>query len=206
MSTTETTSSDSPKLPPMPRIKTERLLLRPFNLYDAKPYVRLISHPKVLHDTDTPHDLSEQSTYEWINQHSSFWNNRQNVFLLITSLETREIVGAASLFIYSYHNKADLGYWIAYPHWGKGYATEANKEMVSIAFDTLNLFRLEANHLLRNPTSGRVLTKLGFTQEGILRKGYLKDNIYEDLVLYGQLQSDYQARKNQKSQTPPPQK
>ncbi|PWU07159.1 MAG: hypothetical protein C5B43_00765 [Verrucomicrobia bacterium] len=176
---------------PIPRIKTERLLLRPFCLYDVKPYFALITDPNVLQGTDMPHELEEGTIREWIIGHSDFWQRRRELFLLATNLETREIVGSVSLFTYDRHNKADLGYWIAYKEWGKGYATEATRAVVKFAFRTMKLHRLEANHLVRNPSSGNVLTKIGFQYEGMSRDSYLKDGVYEDLKFYGMLEEDF---------------
>ena len=60
----------------------------------------------------------------------------------------------------------ELGYWIARPHWGRGYATEASRALIDIA-RTLGFTRLEGSHFLDNPASGRVLEKLGFEPLGI---------------------------------------
>lgn len=59
----------------------------------------------------------------------------------------------------------ELGYWIARDHWGRGYATEAARAVLSIA-RALRHGRIEASHFLDNPASGRVLRKLGFTPTG----------------------------------------
>ena len=61
----------------------------------------------------------------------------------------------------------ELGYWIARPHWGRGFATEAGKALVDIA-KALELASLEGSHFLDNPASGRVLEKLGFEPVGII--------------------------------------
>ena len=61
----------------------------------------------------------------------------------------------------------ELGYWIARPHWGQGFATEAGRQLVEIA-QTLGISRLEASHFVDNPASGRVLEKLGFQSTGIV--------------------------------------
>ena len=175
----------------MPRIKTERLLLRPFCLYDVKNYFELATDSDVLSGTDMPHELSETSVREWVLSHPECWQRRREVYVVVTEIETRETVGSVSLFTYDRHNKADLGYWIAKEHWGKGYGTEATEAMVTYAFDTMKLHKLEANHLLRNPSSGKVLEKLGFIYEGLHRDAYLKDGKYEDLVFYGLLRSEY---------------
>ena len=60
----------------------------------------------------------------------------------------------------------ELGYWIARPHWGRGYATEASGALIDIA-RTLGFERLEGSHFVDNPASGRVLEKLGFEPLGI---------------------------------------
>ena len=61
----------------------------------------------------------------------------------------------------------ELGYWIARPHWGQGFATEAGRAVLDIA-KALGLKRLEASHFLDNPASGRVLEKLGFRSTGLI--------------------------------------
>ena len=61
----------------------------------------------------------------------------------------------------------ELGYWIARPRWGRGFATEAAAALVEIA-RALGLACLEGSHFLDNPASGRVLEKLGFEPLGIV--------------------------------------
>jgi RimJ/RimL family protein N-acetyltransferase len=62
--------------------------------------------------------------------------------------------------------KTEFGYWIARPHWGKGYATEAGRAALAAARDSLRLSTIHAGHFLDNPASGRVLEKLGFRPTG----------------------------------------
>ena len=61
----------------------------------------------------------------------------------------------------------EFGYWIARPHWGRGFATEAGLALVAMA-KALGIGRLEASHFLDNPASGRVLEKLGFKSTGMI--------------------------------------
>ena len=63
-------------------------------------------------------------------------------------------------------DEAELGYWIAPDHWGRGYATEAGRAVVELAFDGLRLPALAAGHFTDNPASGAVLRKLGFAPTG----------------------------------------
>jgi RimJ/RimL family protein N-acetyltransferase len=61
----------------------------------------------------------------------------------------------------------EMGYWIARPFWGRGFASEACAALVEIA-RTLGLGSLEGSHFLDNPASARVLEKLGFEPLGLV--------------------------------------
>ena len=89
-----------------------------------------------------------------------------------------------------YKKSAEIGYWIGEPHWGKGIATEATKQLVSYAFEQLDLVRLYAGVFSFNPASGRVMQKLGMIQEGLLRDHTYRWGKHEDLIAYGLLSSD----------------
>lgn len=59
----------------------------------------------------------------------------------------------------------EIGYWIARPFWGQGFATEAGRAVMEIA-RTLGYARLTGSHFLDNPASGKVLEKLGLEPTG----------------------------------------
>ncbi|MFH8343066.1 GNAT family N-acetyltransferase [Streptomyces sp. AM6-12] len=59
-----------------------------------------------------------------------------------------------------------LSYILREDSWGHGYATHAAHQVVTAAFTTAGLNRLEAMHHPDNPASGRVLAKAGFTRIG----------------------------------------
>jgi RimJ/RimL family protein N-acetyltransferase len=61
----------------------------------------------------------------------------------------------------------ELGYWIARPFWGRGFAGEAGEALIGIA-RALGLRQLEASHFIDNPASARVLDKLGFESTGFI--------------------------------------
>lgn len=58
--------------------------------------------------------------------------------------------------------EAEIGYWIGTDYWGRGVATEAVREVLRFAREELGVVRFRARHLIENPASGRVLSKLGF--------------------------------------------
>ncbi|MEU2800944.1 GNAT family N-acetyltransferase [Streptomyces sp. NPDC007117] len=59
-----------------------------------------------------------------------------------------------------------ISYILREDTWGHGYATHAVHQVVTVAFSTAGLNRLEAMHHPDNPASGRVLAKAGFTRIG----------------------------------------
>src|SRR3546814_19380164 len=64
-----------------------------------------------------------------------------------------------------------MGYWIARPYWGLGFATEAGRQLLHIA-RAMNLPKLSAGHFVDNPASGAVLRKLGFRPTGKVAQRY----------------------------------
>lgn len=71
-----------------------------------------------------------------------------------------------------------------------GIATEALQAVITSAFGSLPLNRLEAQHDIRNAASGRVMEKCGMRREGILRQRVKNKNEYIDTVLWSVLRSD----------------
>jgi RimJ/RimL family protein N-acetyltransferase len=80
------------------------------------------------------------------------------------------------------------------PYWNRGYATEAAAALLAFGFNELSLNRIYASYLARNPSSGRVMEKVGMLREGIVRQGTKKWEKYEDLVCYAILRDDWVDR------------
>ncbi len=59
----------------------------------------------------------------------------------------------------------ELGYWVARPYWGLGFATEASRAVMHIARAS-GLKGVRASHFVDNPASGRVMRKIGFRPTG----------------------------------------
>jgi RimJ/RimL family protein N-acetyltransferase len=77
-----------------------------------------------------------------------------------------ELVGACGLGRRP-SGAVEMGYWIARPFWGRGFATEACGALIEMA-RALGLSTLEGSHFIDNPASARVLDKLGFEALGII--------------------------------------
>jgi RimJ/RimL family protein N-acetyltransferase len=143
--------------------RTARLTLRPAWLEDAPQLAAAIGHESVtrnLSKVPWPYAVADAEAF--------LTRPRQpkDIFCLILEHEgnyPRLIGGIGMAPIEGGH---EFGYWLTPGAWGRGYATEAGRAMVSAARHTLGLRRLKAGHFVDNPASGRVLTKLGFRPTG----------------------------------------
>lgn len=170
----------------LPNIETERLMLRPFNLNDAKEVQRLAGDVEIAKTTlNIPHPYEDGIAEEWISQHEGEYEKGASLTLAITHREEKYLIGAIGLMMNKNYDRAELGYWIGKPYWGKGYCTEAAKALCDYGFINSGLNKIYATHLKRNPASGRVMQKIGMKQEGILKEHVKKWGKYEDLVYYG---------------------
>jgi RimJ/RimL family protein N-acetyltransferase len=80
-------------------------------------------------------------------------------FVTLPTADGAKLIGCAGLGRDG--DQVELGYWIARDHWGRGYATEAVRAVLSVA-RALGHRRVVASHFFDNPASGRVLEKAGF--------------------------------------------
>lgn len=175
-----------------PNIKTERLILRPFELNDASTVQQLVGDPTIADTTlNIPHPYQDGMAEGWIAAHQPQFETGTSVVFAITLRTTGALIGSIGLGIERRHDRAELGYWIGVPYWGKGYCTEAGYALFTYAFNELLLNRILACHFTRNPASGKVMQKLGMIQEGIARKSVKKGEQYEDIVSYGILREDW---------------
>ena len=104
-------------------------------------------------------------------------------------------IGNVSLFrIDAVQGRADIGYSLHPDHWGRGYASEALARVLKHAFDAMGLRRIEADIDPRNAASCRLVERLGFVREGLLRERWQVAGEVCDTALYGLLAHDWTAR------------
>ena len=87
--------------------------------------------------------------------------------------------------------EADLGYELDPAYWGRGYATEAARAMVDLGFRELALDRISSWCIADNTASARVLERLGFRQEGRLRRNEFFKGRWWDTLLYALLREEW---------------
>ena len=171
--------------------QTERLTLRPYALTDIPSLVPLIGAREVAATTlRIPYPYTESYAQDFIASAQEDLATGKCVRLGIILRESGTLCGGIGLVIEAEHRRAELGYWIGVPYWGKGYATEAARAVVKYGFGTLGLHRIFASHVPNNPASGKILQKIGMRHEGRFRAHVLKWGEFVDLEMYGMVASD----------------
>lgn len=177
-----------------PVLTTERLLLRAFRPSDVDAVLALASDVEIARNTlNIPHPYQRGQAEAWIAAHPDQLRNHEAVTYAVTDRAASELFGAVGLILETEHRRAELGYWIGRPYWGRGFATEAARAVVAWGFGALELHRIHASHFPRNPASGHVLRKLGMRHEGLLRQHVRKWEEFLDLERYGLLHDEFEG-------------
>jgi len=145
--------------------RTPRLLLRPGFPEDAPALAAAITDEAIVRNLSAvpwPYGMRDAEAF--------LASPRDPVLPFFLILERTEseprVIGACGLGRRP-SGSVEMGYWIARPYWGRGFATEACEALIEIA-RTLGFPSLEGSHFVDNPASARVLEKLGFEPLGIV--------------------------------------
>jgi RimJ/RimL family protein N-acetyltransferase len=178
-----------------PVLETERLRLRPFAPPDAAEVQRLAGAREIADTTKRiPHPYGAGVAEAWIATHAALHEANRALTLAIER-RGAALLGAIDLRLDEENANAEIGYWIRVEEWGRGYATEAARAVIDYGFEALGLHRIWAGHFERNPSSGRVMEKLGMAREGVLRAHVRKWGRFENLIVRGILRPDWESHR-----------
>ena len=150
-------------------LETERLYLREFTIDDAQLLIDLNSNPKVTRYTgDGPVKDLEDSKRILTDIIFPQYKNKMGRWAVHLK-SNNEFIGWCGLKFIAEDNEIDLGYRFFETHWGKGYASESAKAVLSYGVNTLKLKNIIARAAKDNVASINVIKKLGLV--------YLKDDM-----------------------------
>lgn len=179
-----------------PALVTERLVLRELRPSDAGAVAAGAGDRQVaafLIQVPSPYPIA--LARRWVAHRIDWWDQGRGVTFAVTLSDDPDmLLGTVSLRRYLRDRRAELGYWLAQPAWGHGFATEAAAAVVDYGFSGLGLARVYAQVLADNRASLRVLDKLGMVNEGVKRQHVQKARRLHDVVLYGLLRDEWSRR------------
>lgn len=181
---------------PFPTLNTERLTLREVTDADLDQLFEMLSDEEVA-KYDYFYPLKSKSeAKKFIERYHTELVESEEITWGIALKETNRLIGTCCLGDFDERaQRAEIGYAIVRAEWGKGYAAEAAKALIDFGFCTMNLNRIEATITPGNDASVRVLEKLKFIQEGIVReRDFIKGKL-EDGIIMAMLKRDYNMQK-----------
>jgi 3-dehydroquinate dehydratase/shikimate dehydrogenase len=148
-------------------VTTERLLLRQWREEDLAPFAKLNADPRVMEyflglKTREESDASVKLMSNHIDRCGwGFW--------AASLIQTGEFIGFIGLedvyFKAAFTPAVEIGWRLAFEHWGKGYATEGAKAALQYGFERLHLKDVVSFTATGNIRSRAVMERIGMHHE-----------------------------------------
>jgi RimJ/RimL family protein N-acetyltransferase len=185
-------------------IRTERLLIRPFQVDDAVGLAERRNDPEVARYQDWsvpyPMDLAETIVLDLVAmdgpQNDEWW------MAVVCDIDTGEVFGDLALHLEDEARTAEVGYTFAREHWGNGFAVEGLDALVEYLFDNLGVTRIFGMLHLDNPASAMVLERTGFLFEGHTKSSFWEGDEVSDDWIYGLIRRDWERWRNRPKSPP----
>ena len=176
-------------------LATERLVLRRFRLADAATLAAYRSDPDVARYQSwsapfpperaralvagfVARDPESPGWFQWAIEHAA----------------DRVHIGDLGVALHENRMQAEIGFTLAPAYQGRGYAAEAVRGMLDHLFRVRGLHKVSAEADARNIASARVLERVGFVREGLLRSHTWIKNEWTDDLIYGLLADEWLLR------------
>ena len=172
-------------------IETARLVLRPLCEEDAEDAVALARNEELAQMAGRPPATSSDAGVAHFRESLERQARGELFVWTLRRRDDRIFVGALSLrSVDRAPHALSLGCEMLPSFWGHGYMAEAVRAVVAHAFSAMGKHRIEAMTSPDNGPSQRVLERVGFVKEGILRGAHARDGQFSDNVVYSRLATD----------------
>jgi ribosomal-protein-serine acetyltransferase len=175
---------------------TPRLELRPFRRRDLDALIEAVRESKADLEPWLPWAEAKyrrSDALRFIRDSATAWSDARAFDMTIRPRGGVDLhMGNISVWHTSRRERSgEIGYWIRSSHTKAGVATEAAARMIQVAFEELGLHRVTLRIAVGNRASERVAEKLGFVQEGLLRREVYIRGEWTDHSLWALLEEEY---------------
>ena len=185
-------------------IRTERLLIRPFQEGDLAAYFDRRNDPDVARyqDWELPYPMERAEKVVSAVAAMDGPQDEHWWMAVVCDPVTGEIFGDVGAELSWQGRTAEVGYTFAKEHWGQGYATEALEALVAYLFDEIDVTRVCGMLHPDNPASAMVLERTGLLFEGETKSSFWVGDELSDDWIYGMTRPDWEAWRDRARHTP----
>jgi len=181
------------QIPLFDELVGQRAILRPHRLEDFDALWEAIQESRDELRVWLPFaDQSQDELRDWLARGVAKWYTRETMAMGVFDRASDQLVGNISLMVRGWDiGSFEIGYWLRTSAVGKGYMTEATRLLTDFAFDHLNANRIMIRCDAENVRSAAVPRRLGFVQEGLLRRDYAApDGHIADTFVFSLIRDD----------------
>ena len=180
-----------------PQLVTENLVLRRIQLPDSEALFKILADDQVTqyYDDDAFGDITQ--AHRQIEAWENGYQSRRCIRWGITRIDDASLIGSCGYYgFHTWHMRAGIGYELARPFWRRGIMTEALNAIIDLGFREMGLNRIEAVVMPENVPSIKLLEKLGFGNEGILREyENWGEKGFTDLCMFSLIRKTWEMKK-----------
>jgi RimJ/RimL family protein N-acetyltransferase len=171
-------------------LETERLVMKLMDEQDAEEIVAWRSRKDIIDSLFSAAGITLAQHRNW---YAGYVKNDTRMEFVINTKADQKKIGTIGLSGIDYKNqKAEYGILIGEKQErGKGYAQEASRAIMAYGFFDLNLQKIKLNVFADNIQAVSLYKKLGFKEEGILRREIYKNGCFKDVMVMAVLREEW---------------
>ena len=175
-----------------PLFETERLVLRQITMENVDFLYELYTSGDVLRYFGMSPIESKDVAVSMVENYENHLKSGGPMRWAIVEKDSNKMIGTCGFHgISKAYKRCEIGYDLSPEYWGKGIMGEALSPLLGFLFSEKGMNRVGAVIVPYNKASSRVVEKLGFKQEGLLREYILQDDQAFDAYMYGLLKKEW---------------
>lgn len=187
-----------------PVLHTPRLDLVEIKQSHRPDLFRLFSNPEVTRFYNVATLTEESSAQKFIDHFQNRYKDKAAIRWGIALKEQENIIGTLGFNNFTHNHRANIGYDLLPQYWNKGLMQEALSTVLDFGFKQLYINRVEAEVMQGNKASEKVLEKLHFVKEGVLRDWMYFEGRHFDMTMFSLLRKDFEKEQQKAASTAMP--
>jgi RimJ/RimL family protein N-acetyltransferase len=178
----------------LPTLDAPRLRLRWLGAQDVEALFAIFSDERMMRYWSSPAMQERREAEELLVRIHRMFAEQSGFQWGVERKADGALLGTCTLFNIHHGNmRGEIGYCLASAYWRQGYMGEALAALIDYAFGVLKFRRLEADVDPKNESSLRILGRMGFQREGLLRERWNVAGEIQDTVFLGLLAREWRA-------------